>query len=98
MKNYYKKHNQPSLRARRINDMLILVFIALNKAAPSYMSDLFTELQTSISLRGKRSFVIPRLNTTNYGLHSLDIMPVNCGTYCRLMSVCLLLLLPSKLH
>ena len=40
--------NQASLRARRINDMLILVFLALNNAAPSYISDLFTELQTSI--------------------------------------------------
>ena len=40
--------NQASLRALRINDMLILVFLALNNAAPSYISDLFTELQTSI--------------------------------------------------
>ena len=62
--------NQPSLRARRINDMLILVYLALNNAAPSYISDLFTERQTSISLRGKRRLVIPRVNTTNYGLHS----------------------------
>ena len=59
--------NQPSLRARRINDMLILVFLALNNAAPSNISDLFTERQTSISLRGKRRLVIPRVNTTNYG-------------------------------
>ena len=71
-----KKHllsqeiNQPSLRARRINDMLVLVFLALNNAAPSYISDLFTERQTSISLRGKRRLVIRRVNTTNYGLHS----------------------------
>ena len=62
--------NQPSLRARRINDMLILVFLALNNAAPSCISDLFTERQTSISLRGKRRLVIPRVNTTNYALHS----------------------------
>ena len=62
--------NQPSLRARLINDMLILVYLALNNAAPSYISDLFTERQTSISLRGKRRLVVPRVNTTNYGLHS----------------------------
>ena len=43
-----QKINQASLRARRINDMLILVFLALNNAAPSYISDLFTERQTSI--------------------------------------------------
>ena len=27
---------QPSLKARRINDMLTLVYLALNDAAPSY--------------------------------------------------------------
>ena len=53
--------NHPTLRARRINDMLILVFLALNNAAPSYISDLFIERQTSISLRGKRRLVIPRV-------------------------------------
>ena len=36
----------------------------------SNISDLFTESQTSISLRGKRRLVILRVNTTNYGLHS----------------------------
>ena len=66
----FQKVNQPSLRARRINDMLILVYLALNNAAPSYISDLFTERQTSISLRGKQRLVIPLANTTNYGLHS----------------------------
>ena len=50
--------------------MLILVFLALNKAAPSYISDPFTERQTNISLRGKCRLVIPRVNITNYGLHS----------------------------
>ena len=49
--------------------MLILVFLAFN-APPSYTSDLFTELQTSISLRGKRRPLIPSVNTANYGLHS----------------------------
>ena len=46
--NYYKNKKKASLRARRINDMLILVFLALNNAAPSYISNLFTERQTSI--------------------------------------------------
>ena len=53
--------NQPSLRARRINNMLILAY-------RFFWS--FTERQTSISLRLKRRLVIPRANTTNYGLHS----------------------------
>ena len=62
--------NQPSLRTCWINDMLILVFLALNNGAPSYMSDVFTERQTSTSLRGKRRLVISHVNTKNYGLHS----------------------------
>ena len=45
LNNWYEKLlqevNQPSLRACRINDMHILVFLALNKAAPNYISDLF---------------------------------------------------------
>ena len=61
---------QPSLRARRINDTLILVFLALNNAAPSYISDLLTKRQSSIGLRGKRRIVVPRVNTTSYGLQS----------------------------
>lgn len=82
--------NQPSLGARRINDMLILVFLALNNAASSYISDLFTPRQTSISLRGKHRLVIPCVSTTNYRLHSFRYhasKPWN-----------LLLLLPSKMH
>ena len=33
--------NQPSLRERRINDMLIIVFLALNNAAPIYNNNNF---------------------------------------------------------
>ena len=63
--------NQPSLRVRRINDMVVLLFLALTNAASSFISDLFTERQTSISLlRGKRRLVIPGVITTSYGLHS----------------------------
>ena len=90
MKNYRKIIS-------RISDMLILVFLALNEAAPSYISDLFTEHQTNISLRGKCRLVIPRVNITNYGLH-FNIMRANYGTYCRIMSMYPRLLLPSKMH
>ena len=63
--------NQASLRARRINDMLILVFLALNNAAPSYISELFYRAPNKhLQLRGKRRLVIPCVNPTNYGLHS----------------------------
>ena len=60
MKNYYKK----------LISLLVLVYLALNNAAPSYISDLFPERQTRINLRGKRRLVIPRVKRTNSGLHS----------------------------
>ena len=51
--------------------MVVLLFLALTNAASSFISDLFTERQTSISLlRGKRRLVIPGVITTSYGLHS----------------------------
>ena len=61
---------RPSLKTRRINDMLTQVYLALNDAAPSYVSQLFTERSSSLSLRGRHKQVIPSLNTTKYGLHS----------------------------
>lgn len=64
-----EKMNQPSLKTRRIIDMLTLVYLALNDAAPSYISQLFTERSPSISLRGRRKLVIPSVDTTKYGLH-----------------------------
>ena len=39
------------------------------------ISDLFTERQTTISLRGKRRLIILGVNTTNCGLHSLRYHP-----------------------
>ena len=48
--------NQASLRARRINDMLILVFLALNNAAPSYISDFLpSSKQASTVARQKQT-------------------------------------------
>ena len=38
--------------------VVVIIVTALNNAAPSYISDLFTERQTSVSLRGKRRLVI----------------------------------------
>ena len=61
--------NQASLRARRINDMLILVFLALNNAAVIFLI-FYRAPNKHLQLRGKRRLVIPRVNPTNYGLHS----------------------------
>ena len=63
-----------SLRARQINDVLILVFLALNNAAPSYISDLFTERQSSISLRGKRRLV----TTCKYNKLWFSLISISC--------------------
>lgn len=50
--------------------MLVLVNLALNGAAPSYVCDLLTERDSNISLRDKRKLVTASVNTTKYGLHS----------------------------
>ena len=60
--------NQPiaSLKIRKINDMLTLVFLAIYLK----ISQLFTESSSSISLKSRRKLVIPSAKTTKYGLHS----------------------------
>ena len=50
--------------------MLTLVYLALNDAAPSYISQLFTERSSNISLRGRHKLVISSVDTTKDGLHS----------------------------
>ena len=52
--------------------MLTRVYLALNDAAPSSISQLVTKHSSRISLiRGRRKLVIPSVNTTKYGLLSL---------------------------
>ena len=93
--------NQASLTVRRINDTLILVFLALNNAAPSYISDFLPS--------AKQASTVARQTQTSYStcksnkLWSL-LISISCQETmelynCRIMSVCLFdLLLPSKLH
>ena len=60
-----------SLNDRRLQDMLILVFKALNNSSgPTYMSEMFTRRSVGVSLRGANKLTLPRTNTTNFGLHS----------------------------
>ena len=62
--------NKPSLRIQRIHDMLVLVYLALNRSAPKYICDLLVERNSCVNLRGKRKLIIPSVDTTRFGLHS----------------------------
>ena len=62
--------NQPCLQDRRIHDMLTLTYRALNGNTPVYIKNLLSERDTSYNLRGQHLLNVPRVNNTNYGLHS----------------------------
>ena len=65
---------QPSLFNGRIHHILTLVYKSLNGLAPEYITNMFNHKTHSINLRtsGTSSLVIPHVNTTRYGLHSLS--------------------------
>ena len=60
-----------TLADRRIQDMLILVFKAVNNLLPTYLSDLFIIRENIKNLRGTNKLVIPNVNTTRYGTKSV---------------------------
>ena len=64
--------NHPSLCNRRIHDTLILVYKSIHGYAPKYISDLFSLRSYTMNLRGYDSLIIPRVNTTKYGIHSFS--------------------------
>ena len=65
---------QPSLFNGRVHYILTLVYKSLNVLAPEYITDMFSLKTHSINLRasGTNSLLIPRFNTTTYGMHSLS--------------------------
>ena len=65
---------QPSLFNGRIHHILTLVYKSLNGLAPEYITNMFNHKTHNINLRtsGTSSLVIPHVNTTRYGLHSLS--------------------------
>ena len=74
--------NHPSLYNRRIHDILILVYKSIHGFALKYISYLFSLRSSILNLRGYDSLIIPRVNTTKYGLHSLIyIVLVSFGTH-----------------
>ncbi|KAL9976578.1 hypothetical protein ACROYT_G013899 [Oculina patagonica] len=54
----------------RIQDMLIIVFKAMNGSAPEYLRNLFCIRDNVKNLRGMNKMVIPKVNTTTFGLKS----------------------------
>ena len=49
---------------------LYIVFKALNKQLPSYITSMFKLRDNIKNLRGTNKLVLPRVNTTRYGLKS----------------------------
>lgn len=58
------------LANRRIQDMLCIVFKALNNELPSYIKNMFKLRDNIKNLRGTNKLILPRVNTTRYGLKS----------------------------
>ena len=73
---YFAKHGGrfwKILRKARVHYILTLVYKSLYGLAPEYITNMFSLKTHSINLRrGTQSLLIPRVNTTTYGLHSLS--------------------------
>ena len=59
-----------TLANRRILDTLCVVFKAMNNRLPSYVKDMFKLRDNVKNLRGTNKLVLPRFNTSRYGLKS----------------------------
>ena len=59
-----------TLSNRRLQDIAILIFKAVNGMLPGYISDLFVVRNNVKCLRGTNKLVVPRKKTSNFGLKS----------------------------
>ena len=59
-----------SLSCRRKQDMLLIIFKALNNSMPQYIQSLFNIRENKKNLRGNNKLVLPVAKTTTYGLKS----------------------------
>ena len=66
-----------TLSERRIQDTLIIIFKCLNNIAPVYLKDLFCVRDNIKNLRGINKIVLPKVNTTKYGLKSVRYWAAN---------------------
>ena len=62
--------NGGTLEDRRKIEILNIVFKALNNLLPSYITNMFESRENIKNLRGTNMLVLPRVNTTRYGLKS----------------------------
>ena len=73
---------------RRLQDIAILNFRAVNGMLSRYISDLFVERNNGKCLRGTgNKLVVTRKKTTNIGLKSTTLMGENCGILYRMNNV-----------
>ena len=66
-----------TLSNRRLQDIAILIFKAVNGVLPGYISDLFVVRNNVKCLRGTNKLVVPRKKTTNFGLKSTTFFGSN---------------------
>jgi len=59
-----------SLSCRRKQDMLLIIFKALNDSMPQGIQSLFNIRENKKNLRGRNKLVLPVAKTTTYGLKS----------------------------
>ena len=59
-----------TLSNRRLQDIAILIFKAVNGMLPKYISDLFVVRNNVKCLRSTNKLVVPRKKTSNFGLKS----------------------------
>ena len=60
----------PTLYTRRLQDIVILMYKIKNGLCPNYLYRLFIFRRNQYHLRNN-DFVVPRVNTTGYGKHSV---------------------------
>ena len=69
-------HYGLTLSNRRLQDIAILIFKAVNGMLPGYISDLFVVRNNAKCLRGTNNLIVPRKKTTNFGLKSTTFIGV----------------------
>ena len=69
-KNLLSKAKLPSLRNRRLQDILVLMYKVKNSMVPKNVHEVFLKQDKNYNLRSC-DFPIPRVNTTKYGKHGL---------------------------
>ena len=70
--------NMVSLKDKRVQDILIMVYKGLCNMAPGYITSLFKERSLSAyNLRGQRKLQVPAVRTTTFGLYSFKYLSVS---------------------